>query len=307
MNRFVSAKALFSLIAALALLVAVHCAKKEKILVDGSSTVYPITEAVAEEYGKANTNVNVTVGVAGTGGGFKKFCNGETDISDASRPIKTTEAEKCAEAGISQVELAIAYDGLAIIVHKSNDFVKELTVAQLKSIFQTDKPAKTWKDVNPAWPAEAIKVYSPGQDSGTFDYFVEAILGADAKVRPDAAFSEDDNVLVTGVAGDKNSIGFFGLAYYEENQDKLKLVPIVNPKSNKAVAPTLETVKSGEYAPLSRPLFIYVSNKAKARKAVADFVNFYLDNAAKLTADVGYIPLPDAVYADQKTKFAAFQ
>ena len=305
MTHIAKAKLLFGLVASASLVVA-SCAEKEKILIDGSSTVYPITEAVAEEYRGVNANVNVTVGVSGTGGGFKKFCNAETDISNASRHIKGKEKDKCAAAGIKHLEIPVAYDGLAVIVNNDNDWVKQLTVDNLKTIFRAEEPAKTWKDVNPAWPAEEIKIYSPGQDSGTFDYFVEAILGKKAKMRGDAAFSEDDNVLVTGVAGDKAAIGFFGLAYYEENKDKLQLVPIVNPKTNAAVQPNLESVKTGAYAPLSRPIFIYVSDKAKGRQVVVDYVNYYLDNAGKLSAQVGYIPLPDELYAESKSKFASF-
>lgn len=306
MNHIAIAKSLAGIGAALILAGTTACAKKEKIQIDGSSTVYPITEAVAEEYRSVNSNVNVTVGVSGTGGGFKKFCNGETDISDASRPIKQSEKDKCAEKGIKYLELPVAYDGLAVLVNKENDFVTQLTVEQLESIFRSENPAKTWKEVDPAFPEEEIKIYAPGQDSGTFDYFVEAILGKKAKMRGDASFSEDDNVLVTGIAGDKSAIGFFGLAYYEENKDKLKLVGVVNPKTNKAVEPTLETVKSGEYAPLSRPIFIYVNDKAKGRQVVVDYVNYYLDNAGQLSKQVGYIPLPDEVYAKGKADFASF-
>jgi len=309
---------LSTMILGIAALSVASCGKaKTQILIDGSSTVYPITEAVAEEYRKASPNVNVTVGISGTGGGFKKFCNKETQISDASRPIKKSEMEACQKGSIEFIELPVAYDGLAVIVNPNNKFVKQLTVEQLKKIFDYNGPAKTWKEVDPSFPDKPIKVYSPGQDSGTYDYFTEVIIGErkvkqpdgtekkeKPRVRSDAAFSEDDNVLVTGVAGDEFAIGFFGLAYYEENASKLKVVPVVNPKTKTAVVPNLETVKSGEYAPLSRPLFIYVEKAAASREDVKGFVDFYLKNSAKLSKQVGYIPLTDAVYAAITKRFA---
>lgn len=295
-------------------LVFVSCGgkKKQQILVDGSSTVYPITEAIAEEYRGEDTTVNVTVGTSGTGGGFKKFCNNETDISDASRPVKGKELKKCGEAGISMVELPVAYDGLAVVINPENDFAGTLTPAQLKKIFDNDDPAKTWKDVNPAWPDGEIKVFAPGHDSGTYDYFNEAIIGkkknAEGKkvkgqVRTDATFSEDDNTLVMGVAGEKFAIGFFGLAYFEENKDKLSLVAVVNGKGN-AVQPSLATVKDGSYEPLSRPLFIYVKEASIDKPHVKKFVEYYLSNASRLVTDVGYIPLPDRVIEASKRRFA---
>jgi phosphate transport system substrate-binding protein len=289
-------------VAALALVALSACQAKNRIQVDGSSTVYPITEAVAEEFRGVNSSVNVTVGISGTGGGFKRFCNEETDISDASRVIKKTEIEKCAAAGVEYIELPVAYDGLAVLVNPENDFVDRLTVAQLKHIFASENPPKTWQDVDAAWPAEAIKIFAPGKDSGTFDYFVEVILGEKAQMRPDASYSEDDNILVTGIAGEKYAIGFFGLAYYEENADKLKLVPVVNPASGQAVAPNLETVKSGDYAPLSRPIFIYARKSALARPEVQQFVGFYMDVGPRLSQAVGYIPLGDGIYAENKRK-----
>ncbi|MBE7437642.1 MAG: PstS family phosphate ABC transporter substrate-binding protein [Spirochaetales bacterium] len=283
------------------------CGKKEKILIDGSSTVYPITEAVAEEYRKVAPNVNVTVGISGTGGGFKKFCHAEIDISDASRHIKASEIEECKKNGVNYLELPVAYDGLAVLVNPENDFVKAMSVAELKSIFESGSKVKSWKDVNAAYPDLPLKIFSPGQDSGTFDYFVEAILGKDARVRADASFSEDDNVLVTGISGEKGGIGFFGIAYYEENKDRLKLVPVVNPATGAAVLPSEVTVKDGSYAPLSRPVFIYVNQKAKARPEVDAFVKFYLDNVGKLAGDTGYFPLESERYADLKQKFVNFQ
>ena len=282
------------------------CQAKKKVLADGSSTVFPISEAIAEGYGKTDTSINVSVGTSGTGGGFKRFCVGETDISDASRRIKAEEAAKCKEKNIEYIELEIAYDGLAILVNPANTYVESLTVEQLKQIFQFENPAKTWKDINPAWPADPIKIFAPGQDSGTYDYFVEEIIGKHGRVRADAAFSEDDNVLVTGIAGDKAAIGFFGLAYYEANKDKLKLVPIVNPKPHKAVAPEETTVRSGEYAPLSRPLFIYVSKASAAKSEVRKFVEYYISNAADVAKRVGYIARPAETYADDLKRFQSF-
>jgi phosphate transport system substrate-binding protein len=283
----------------------ISCGGEKKLIsVDGSSTVYPITQAVAEEYQKANKGINVTVGISGTGGGFKKFCAGETQISDASRPIKKSEIEKCAEKKIEYIELPVAYDGLSIVVSKENTFVNDITVDELKKIYGDDK-VKTWKEVRASWPADPIKVYSPGHDSGTYDYFSEAILGKDVKVRGDAVFSEDDNVLVKGVSSDKGAVGYFGVAYYEENKATLRAVSVVNPKSKKAELPTLENVMSGAYAPLSRPIFIYVSTKAAALAEVKGFVEFYFDNAAKLVGQVGYIPLKPEEYTLVKSYFKA--
>ena len=273
-----------------------NCTQKKLIQVDGSSTVYPITEAVAEAYRSVSDEVSVVIGVSGTGGGFAKFCVGETDISDASRPIKDSEMEICASNGIEYHVFEVAYDGLAVIVNKENDFVDQLTVDQLNLIFR-EGGAVNWSDVNPAWPAEEIKIFAPGQDSGTYDYFKEAILGEETNMNPGATFSEDDNVLVLGVAGERYGIGFFGLAYFEENQDTLKLVPVVNPALNRAVIPNMETVSGGTYAPLSRPLFIYVKKSGlDERPEVMAFVRYYLEHAAEKSAEVGYIPLPAEIY-----------
>lgn len=234
---------------------------KGEVEIDGSSTVYPLTEAAAEEFGKDNADVRVTVGVSGTGGGFKRFCNGETAISDASRPIKDEEAAACKAKGIEYTDLQVAYDGLSIVVSKDNDFIDHLTVEELNKIFVTGSTVKTWADVRAGWPAEEIKMYSPGADSGTYDYFNEEILEKKG-IRNDTqiSFSEDDNTLVQGVEGSKDAIGYFGFAYYEENADKLKLVPVDAGKG--AISPTVETIKDGTYAPLSRPLFIYVNKKS---------------------------------------------
>lgn len=276
---------------------------KGSIKVDGSSTVYPITEAVAEEFKKEVPAVRVTVGISGTGGGFKKFTVGETDVSNASRPIKKTECDLASQNGIEFIELPIAYDGLSLVVNKANTWVDNLTVDEVKMIFNEATAAKTWKDVRANWPDKPIKIYAPGTDSGTFDYFKEVVAGDKGAIRSDMSVSEDDNALVKGVAGEQNAIGFFGCAYYFENKDKLKIVPIVNPKTKEAVTPTHETIEGGSYAPFSRPLFIYVSAKSADRPEVQAFVNYYLDNAPQLTDDVGYVRLPQSVYDKAKANF----
>ena len=278
---------------------------KGEIRVDGSSTVYPITEAVAEDFSKAAKGVRTTVGVSGTGGGFKRFCKGETDISDASRPITKTEAETCKSANIEFVELPVAYDGLCIAISKQNNWATKLTVEQIKKIYSASGTAKTWKDLDSAWPDRAIKVYSPGTDSGTFDYFKEVTVGKDGKIRPDMSVSEDDNVLVRGVEGDKNSIGFFGYAYYMENKAKLTAVAVVNPATSSALLPTHETIEGGTYAPFSRPLFIYVNKESMAKPAVAAYVKFAIENGAKLAEEVGYVKLPAAIYDRAKANVAS--
>ena len=285
-------------------LLLVGCKPEKKVVVDGSSTVFPITEAVAEEFRKESSAVNVSVGTSGTGGGFKKFCNGETEISDASRPIKPKEVEACKAKNIGYIELPVAYDGLSVVVNKKNNFIKSLTVEELNHIFRYENPAKTWKDVNPAWPATTIKVFAPGQDSGTYDYFVETIIGGKGRVRADAMFSEDDNVLVIGVAGEETAIGFFGLAYYEENAEKINVVPVVSPRTKQPVTPTTESVKDGTYFPLSRPLFIYVRKDVAADPEVKRFIEFYLENTAKLSAEVGYVALGSDIGELAKKRFA---
>ena len=270
------------------------------IRIDGSSTVYPITEAVAEEFQKAKRGaVKVTVGISGTGGGFKKFCRGETDISDASRPILKKEIDVCKQQGIEYIELPVAYDGLAVLINPKNTWIKALTVADLKKMWEpaAQGKVKKWRDVRSEWPDAKLKLFGPGADSGTFDYFTEAIVGKSKSSRGDFTASEDDNVLVQGISGDKNAMGYFGLAYYEENKKRLKVVPIVNPVTNKEVIPSMQTVMDGTYAPLSRPLFIYVSKKsASGKPEVKEFVEFYLKNAAKLSAQVKYVPLPANAY-----------
>ena len=274
-----------------------------QIEVDGSSTVFPLTEAIAEEFGKVNKDVRVPVGVSGTGGGFKRFCAGETDISNASRPIKAEEAEICKKAGIEYIELMAAYDGLAVIMNPQNTWVDNLTVAELNAIFKPESKVVNWSDIRPNWPKEKIAIFSPGADSGTFDYFTEAINGKAQLSRNDSqvSFSEDDNALVQGIAGNKNGLGYFGLAYLEHNKDKLKDVPVVN-KEGKAVMPSPATVRDGSYNPLGRPIFIYVKKSSYERPEVKAFAKFYMDNTNKLAAEVGYVPLPDDKLAEAKAK-----
>ncbi|SFX12537.1 phosphate ABC transporter substrate-binding protein, PhoT family (TC 3.A.1.7.1) [Thermoactinomyces sp. DSM 45891] len=264
------------------------------IKIDGSSTVFPITEAVAEEFQKANPNVKVTIGVSGTGGGFKKFAAGDLDISNASRTIKDAEKAQATTNKVDYLELPVAYDGISLVVNKANTWVDKLTVAELKKIWEPGSKVKTWKDVRPSWPAEPIKLYGPGTDSGTFEYFTEAIVGEAKKSRADYNQSEDDNVLVTGVKGDKNSLGYFGFSYYEENAKDLKLVPIDS--GEKTVTPTMETIKDGSYKPLSRPLFIYVSKNSLQKPEVKSFITYYMENAEELTKAVYYVPLKKEEY-----------
>lgn len=265
------------------------------IKIDGSSTVYPITEAVAEDFNKVSSKVRVTVGISGTGGGFKRFCVGEIDVADASRPIKKAEADTAVKSKVDFVELPIAYDGLTIVVHPKNTWCSTLTLEQVRKLYSASGGVRSWKDLDPTWPDRPVKVYSPGTDSGTFDYFKEVTVGKDGSIRSDMSVSEDDNVLVRGVAGDEGAIGFFGCAYYFENKDKVKSVAIDSGKG--AVAPTVESIESGSYAPFSRPLFIYVNKASAERPEVAAFVRFYLDNAARLAEEVGYVKLPEAIGA----------
>jgi phosphate transport system substrate-binding protein len=276
------------------------------ITIDGSSTVYPITEAVAEEFRTEHGGVKVTVGVSGTGGGFKKFSRGETDINDASRPIKDQEAATCKENNVEYVELTIAIDGLAVLVNKENTWVRDITVEELKKIWEPAAQGKItkWNQIRKEWPAQEFHLYGPGVASGTYDYFTEAIVGKSGESRGDFTASEDDNVLVQGIEGDKNALGFFGLAYYEENKDRLQLVGVNSGKG--AVLPTPETVKDGTYSPLSRPIFIYVSKSAAKRPEVRSFVEFYISNASALVKDVGYIAIPDDQYKKEADEFAAF-
>ncbi|MDB5282223.1 MAG: phosphate binding protein [Bacteroidota bacterium] len=289
---------------------AANTGAKPQIKIDGSSTVEPISEAVAEDYKKKNDSVDITVGTSGTGGGFKKFGRNETDISDASRPITHSEDSICKAANIDYIELPIAYDGLAVVVNKDNTWLSKITVKELKKMWEPDAQTKIkkWSDVNPAWPKEEIHLFGPGTASGTYDYFTEAINGKSKSSRGDYTASEDDNVLVQGIAGDKYALGYFGLAYYEQNKDKLKVLPIDNEKKEDgdgAITPTAETVKNGTYQPLSRPLFIYVNKKSSAKNEVKAFVDYYLANGAKLAAEVGYVALPDEANQLVKQRWTA--
>ncbi len=273
-------------------------AQQRIVRIDGSSTVFPITEAVAEDFQKAKKqSVQVTVGISGTGGGFKKFCRGETDIADASRPILKKEMEDCRAAGIEYFELPVAFDALTVVINPKNDFIKQLTVAEMKKMWEPAAQGKvtSWNQVNPAWPNQPLKLFGPGADSGTFDYFTEAVVGKSKSSRGDFTASEDDNVLVQGVARDVNSLGYFGFAYYVENQDKLKAVPIVNEKGQ-PVTPSMQAVEKGDYSPLSRPIFIYVSAKSLEKPEVKEFVEYYLKHGGELAREVKYVPLPDSAY-----------
>jgi len=278
-----------------------------QIKIDGSSTVFPITEAVAEEYRSEAPNTRVTVGLSGTGGGFQKFLRGETDINDASREITPSEIETAKENGVEYVRLSVAYDGLAVVVNPENDWVDYVTVEELKTIWEPSAQGEIdqWSDVRDDWPDRPLTLFGPGVASGTYDYFTEAIVGESGASRGDFTASEDDNVLVQGVSTDQSALGFFGLAYFEENQDKLRLVPVKDGEGE-PVKPSMETVSNNTYTPLSRPLFIYISKEAAQREAVQDFVNFYLDNAPKLTEQIGYVAMPDSAYATQKQKFKEF-
>jgi phosphate transport system substrate-binding protein len=268
------------------------------VKIDGSSTVYPVTEAVAEDFQKAKKQkVKVTVGISGTGGGFKKFCRGETDVSNASRPILKAEMADCRKAGIEYFELPVAFDAITVVVNPRNAFIKQLTIAEMKKMWEPGAQGKVmrWNQVNPAWPDQPMKLFGPGADSGTFDYFTEAVIGKSKSSRGDFTASEDDNVLVSGVSRDVNGLGYFGYAYYIENKDKLKAVPIVNDKGQ-AVGPSIEAVLKGTYTPLARPIFIYVNARSLAEPEVKEFVEYYLQNAAALATEVKYVPLPDSAY-----------
>jgi phosphate transport system substrate-binding protein len=273
--------------------------------------VYPITEAVAEEFQNMKKGaIKVTVGISGTGGGFKKFCRGETDISGASRPILKKEMDACKEAGVQYIELPVAYDARTVVVSPKNDWIKSLTVEELKKMWEpgAQGSVKSWKQVNSAWPDKPLKLFGPGADSGTFDYFTEAVVGKAKSSRGDFTASEDDNVLVQGVATDAGALGYFGYAYYEANQSKVRAVPIVAKAGAPAVSPSPETVMDGSYQPLSRPLFIYVNATAAAFKPeVKEFINFYLKNAPKLVKEVKYVPLPPSEYAAVEAHWKALK
>lgn len=261
------------------------------IVIDGSSTVYPITEAVAEEYRAVAPDVRVTVGFSGTGGGMKKFIAGDIDICGASRPIRDSERKACTAAGVEYLQLEVAFDGLAVVLNPKNDWCDSMTVAQLKELWRPESAVKKWNDLNPEWPEKEIELYGPGTDSGTFDSFTRSIVGEEGASRADYTASEDDNVLVTGVQEDQHALGYFGYAYYSENKDKLKLLGV--DEGNGPIRPSEETVRDGTYSPLSRPLYLYVRSSALAKMEVKAFIRFYLDNAATLSQEVGYVPVSD--------------
>jgi phosphate transport system substrate-binding protein len=275
---------------------------KGEIKIDGSSTVYLISEAMATHFKKSNPKVQVSVGISGTGGGFKKFMAGETDISDASRPIKPAEIEGCKKAGIEYVEFQVAWDGITVVVHPENSWAKKMTVAQLKKIWNPDTPAKMWSDVDPSWPKEEIKLFGPGPDSGTFDYFTEAINGMERVTRKDYEASQNPDVLVKGVAGNKYALGYFGLAYFEDNKDKLASVAVAAKEGGDFVLPSKETVLKQTYKPLSRPLYIYVKKASFKRPEVQEFVRFYL-RRNDLVEQAKYIPTTALQRSTEQEKF----
>lgn len=271
------------------------------VRIDGSSTVYPITEAVAEEFQKT-TQAKITIGVSGTGGGFKRLCAGEVMITGASRPIRESEQRDCAANDISFVELPIAYDGLAVVVNPQNDWVTSLTVSELKRVWEpaAQQHVTSWKHIRPEWPDVPLRLFGAGVDSGTYDYFTRAIVGKEHYSRGDYTSSEDDNILVQGVSRDQGALGFFGLAYYEENREKLRLVPVDDGKPNNGdgpIAPSAATVREGTYQPLSRPIFVYASKAALAQPGVMGLLEFYLENAPALVKEARYVPLPKSAYA----------
>ena len=279
------------------------------IKADGSSTVYPITEAVAEEFTKQNAGVDVQVGVSGTGGGFQKFCRGETDISDASRPIRATEIETCKTSGVEFIELPVAYDGLAVVVNPKNAWAASMTVEELKKLWAPEAQGKItrWNQVRASWPDREIHLFGAGVDSGTYDYFTEAIVGKEGASRGDFTSSEDDNVLVQGIANDELALGFMGIAYVEQNKGRLKLVPVDDGKKENGdgpILPSSATVRDGTYQPLSRPLFIYVSRKSAERPEVQKFVDSFFTAGKALVSEVGYVPLTDPIYQLAQKHFA---
>lgn len=290
------------------LVISAGCATEDKarptVKIDGSSTVYPITNALAEQFQKAQpvkVEVNVPVGISGTGGGLRKFCAGEIDIANASRPINRQEAAACSEKKIEYLEVPIGYDGLAVVVHPSNDWARDITVAELKKIWEpeAEKQVTRWSQVRAGWPDKELHLYGAGVDSGTYDYFTQAVVGKEHSSRLDFSSSEDDDVLVKDVAQDPLALGFFGYAYLYKNQERLKAVPVDDGKAdngNGPIAPSPETVQNGTYQPLARPLFIYVSKDALKRREVELFVGYYLSKASKFVSRVGYVPLPDSAY-----------
>jgi phosphate transport system substrate-binding protein len=309
MNPTPSGRAALAGAAALVLGQTLPVGAAETVQIDGSSTVFPITEAVAEEFQKAKgSDVRVTVGISGTGGGFKKFCRGETDISDASRPILAEEIEACKQAGVSFIELPIAYDALTVAVSPQNDVLECIKVSELKTIWSPAAQGKItrWNQVNPEWPDEPLNLYGAGSDSGTFDYFTEAVVGKAKSSRGDYTASEDDNVIVRGIAGDPNALGYLPYAYVAENEGAMKVLSVDGGDGN-CVAPSEAAVQDGTYQPLSRPLFIYVSTKGMEKPAVREFVEFYLTDGGTLAQEVGYTPLPGEAYAKARERFEGKQ
>ena len=288
--------------------VSLSCGKsstRKHVKIDGSSTVFPITEAIAEAYRLVDGETRVMVGVSGTGGGFKKFLAKETDINNASRTIRAIEIKMAKKRGVKYLELPVAYDGITVIVNKANDWVQSMTPMELKKIWEPGSQVTLWSQVRNGWPEEKIELFGPGTDSGTFDYFTKAINGKEHVSRKNYTMSEDDNVLVTGVSGNKYALGYLGFAYYHENRSKLKAVAIGKSEET-AVLPTMKTINNGSYKPLSRPIFIYVSQGAFARPEVRSFTNFYLDKAPSIVSKVGYVPLPDSGYTKAKSDLTRF-
>lgn len=271
------------------------------ISIDGSGTVFPVSEAVAEEFLKVAPKVKVTVGESGTGGGFKKFAVGTTDISDASRDIKESEKALCKQNNINYVRLTVALDGITVVVNKNNTWAKDITTAELKKLWEPNSKITKWSEIREGWPNEEIHLYGPNTSHGTYDFFTEEIMGKSGASRSDYNAVSDYNVAVQGIEKDKNALGYFGLSYYEENKDKLNALSVDN--GNGLVAPSLETVADNSYAPLSRSLYIFVSKKSAQRAEVQKFVEFYLDNAPTLSKEVGYVPMPASGYEAQKVVF----
>ncbi len=295
LDRFMVTSA--AAIAAASLAAPAALAQTAQIAIDGSSTVFPITEAMAEEFLAENPTTRITVGVSGTGGGFSKFCNGETDISNASRPIKPSEMEACMANGIEYIEIPVAYDALTVVVNPENTWLESMTVEQLRTLWEpaAQRTITRWNQVDPSWPDAPITLFGPGTDSGTFDYFTEEVIGESGASRSDFTASEDDNILVLGVAGEINSLGYFGYAYFDNNRDQLRAVAIDN--GDGPVLPSSRSVNTGTYTPLSRPIFIYVSAEAAQRSEVAEFVEFYLDRSPGIVPEVGYVALSSEAYS----------
>ncbi len=286
-------KGLLLVILSIFFILSCDMSNRADIVIDGSSTVSPITNAVVEEFALENKGIDIAVGVSGTGGGFKKFVTGELDIANASRPIKKEEAEKAKKAGVEYMELQIATDGLTVVVNSQNNWISDVNEEELKKLWQEGSDIKKWSDMNPSWPDVQIKLYGPDQDSGTYDYFLEEIVGHKGRLRADYSPASDDNQLVQGIEGDKGAIGYFGYAYYLAQKDKLKALNI------NGVAPTEENIRSGKYIPLSRPLYIYVNKQSiKDKPLVKKFLLFYLKNAGQLVREEGYVPLSD--YSEQE-------